>query len=225
MRPERWWERWGPLSGVVFVALMIISFAVAGDSPSNDDSDAKIAAFVGKHSEQVRNIVGFFIVLAAALFLLAFFAALRSRLVQEEAGSGRLGALAFGAGIASAVFLFAAISLFVSPLLLANDAEKFPPDPGIYRITQTVGYEFWIASTVFGAVVVWATSAVVLQTRFLPRWFAWFGIVAGVIGLFAVFFFPIFVFWLWIIVAAILFVVRPSTARTGGTEPGQPVVG
>ena len=221
MTQERWWERWGPLSGVAFVALMIIGFAISGDSPSNDDSDAKITAFVGKHSEQVQNIAGFFVALAAVLFLLVFFAALRSRLVHAEGGLGRLGTLAFGAGMASAVFLFSAISLFVSPLALANDAEKFPPDPGIYRITQTVGYELWIASTVCGALVVWATSAVVLQTGFLPRWFGWFGIVAGVISLFAVFFFPVFVFWLWILVAAILFVLRRSTAPTTRTEPLQ----
>lgn len=222
MTQERWWERWGPLSGVIFVVLMILAFVISGDSPSNDDSNAEITAFVGKHSEQIQNIVAFFFVLAAVLFLLVFFAALRSRLVHEEGGVGRLGTLAFGAGIACAVFLFSAISLFVSPLLLANDAEQFPPDPGIYRITQTVGYELWIASTVCGALAVWATSAVVLQTRFVPRWFGWFGIVVGVISLFAVFFFPIFVFWLWILVAAILFVVRHQTASTTRTGPEQP---
>ena len=222
MTRERWWERWGPLSGVIFVALMIIGFVISGDSPSSDDSNVKITEFVGKHSEQVQNIVWFFFALAAVLFLIMFVAALRSRLVHEEGGLGRLGTLAFGAGIASAVFLFSAISLFVSPLLLAIDAEKFPPDPGIYRITQTVGYELWIASTVCGALVVWATSAVVWQTRFLPRWFGWSGIVVGVISLFAFFFFPVFVFWLWIIVAAILLVVRRSTAPTTRTEPVQP---
>lgn len=212
---QRSWQRWSPLAGAVFVALMVIGFAIAGSSPDPDASNAKIASYLGDHSKLDKNTIAYFILLAASLFLIGFFATLRSRLVQAEGGIGRFGALAFGAGIASTVFLVTAISLFISPVFAADDAGKNLLDPGIYRITQEVGYEIWVASAVVGALAVWATSVVVLRTGILPRWFGWFGVVVGIISLFAVLFFPIFVYWLWIAVAAILLVLRPAPSAAG----------
>ena len=89
-----WLERWGTLSGVVFVVVMVAGFAVAGSSPDTDASNAKITSYLGTHSHQTANIVAFFMLLAASLFLLGFFAALRARLVEAEGGTGGLGAFA-----------------------------------------------------------------------------------------------------------------------------------
>src|SRR4051794_36395191 len=97
--------RWSPLAGPVFVVLMIAGFAIAGSSPDASDSNAKIAAYLGKNSNQTHNEIAWLILLVAMLFLVAFFAALRSRLVAAEGGIGRFGATAYGAGIASTVFL------------------------------------------------------------------------------------------------------------------------
>jgi hypothetical protein len=52
------WSRWVPLTGVLAVAVMIISFAIAGSSPSSDDSDAKILSYFASTSHQHRNIAG-----------------------------------------------------------------------------------------------------------------------------------------------------------------------
>jgi hypothetical protein len=197
------WERWAPLAGIVGVALLVIAFAVAGSTPDTDATDEKIAAYLGDHSNQVQNITGFFLFLAGILFVLAFFAALRSRLVDAESGGGRLGQFAFGAGIASSVLFVAAVSTFVSPLFAANDTSTFR-DADIFRITQTLGYELWIAAVVVGALAVWSTAAVALRTRVLPRWFAWLSILVGVLCLFALFFIPAFIFWGWIVLAAAL---------------------
>jgi hypothetical protein len=205
-------QRWGPMAGPTFVVLMIIGFAISGSSPDPDASNLKIASYLANDSNYNKNIVAFFMVLVASLFLLGFFAALRSRLVEAEGGVGRLGALAFGAGVASTVLLVIAILMFISPLFAAHDAGKNLLDPGIYRLTQELGYQIWVASVVVGALVVWATSAAALQTGVLPRWFAWFGVVVGVICLVAVFFIPIFVYWLWIIMAGILLMRRPAPA-------------
>jgi hypothetical protein len=215
-------HRWGPLAGPVFVVLMIAGFVIAGSSPDPDASNAKIAAYIGKDSNFTKNAVAFFVLLAALLFLVTFFAALRARLVEAEGGAGSHGALALGAGIASAVFLILAISIFVSPLFAAHDAKKNLIDPGIYRLTQDLGYMLWVASTVVGALVVWATSAVALRTGVLPRWFAWFGIVVGVLLLLALFFIPIFLYWLWILIAGILLAMRPAPVAGTGAVGAPP---
>jgi hypothetical protein len=100
--------------------------------------------------------------------------------------------------------------VFISPIFAANDAPRHVIDSGIYRLTQDLGYQIWVFSVVVGALSVWATSAVALRTGLLPRWFAWAGVVVGVICLFALFFIPILVYWLWILVAGILLATRPA---------------
>jgi hypothetical protein len=205
-------QRWAPLAGPIFLALMVIGFVISGDSPDPDASNAKIASFLGDDGNFGKNAVGFLVLLAALLVLVAFYAALRDRVVSAEGGNGRLGALAYGAGIANAVLLVLAIIVFISPILASHDNGNHPIDPGIYRVTQTLGYMTWVASSVVGALVVWAVSAVVLRTRMLPRWFGWFGVVVGVVALFSLFFFPIFLYWIWIAVAGILLARRPAAA-------------
>jgi hypothetical protein len=212
-------QRWAPLSGVAFVVLVVVGFIVAGNSPDTDASNAKIAAYLTKNSNQTRNIVSFFILMVAMLALLGFFASLRARLARAEGESGGAAALTLGAGVASTVFLIVAIGLFIAPVITADDASKFPVDPAIWRFSQDTGYLFWISSAVAGALAAWATAAVTLRTGALPRWFAWFSIVAGIISLAAFLFFPTFVYWLWILVTSIVLTVRPVVSERAVAVP------
>ena len=207
------WERWSPLAGVLAVAGIVIAFGINSNSPDTNDSDEKITAYVTNHSHQVRNLVGFFLFVAGILFLLVFFSVLRSRLAEAEGGNARLAALAFGSGVASAVLWVAAIVLFSGPSLTAHDTDKFQVDPNTFRLLNDAGYEFWVAAVIVGALVVWATSAVALRTGILPRWFAWLGILIGILQLFAIVFVPVFLYWGWIVVAAVLLWVGRAPAR------------
>ena len=218
----RWWDRWGPLAGILSVAFMLAAFLVASNTPSSDDSDAKIATYFDKHSHQVSQIVGVFLFLAGILLLLAFFSALRSRLVAAEGEPGRLAALALGAGVANAVFWMTAIALFVGPGLTANDSSKFRLDPNTYRLLNDTGYVFFVAAVAAGALVVWATSAVALRSGLLPRWFGWVGVAVGVLNLVGFFFIPTFIYWLWIIVTAALLVWRRREPTPTAGPAGPP---
>jgi Domain of unknown function (DUF4386) len=205
------WARWSPLAGVLAVAAMVIAFGISGDAPMSDDTDATITSYWASNSHQARNIATFFVFLAGILFLLLFLSALRTRLVHAEGQPGRASALAYGAGVASSALLFSGASFFVAPAFVAEDTDKFNLDANTFRILNDLGYELWVGGVVVAALVVWATSTVALRTKALPRWFGWLGILVGIILLFAVFFFPVFVYWAWILVAAILLAWRPTT--------------
>jgi len=220
--PQGRLQRWGPLAGPIFLLLMILGFAVSGSSPEPDDSNAKIASFLADDGNFDKNAIGFLVVLVATLALVTFYAALRDRVVQAEGGNGRLGAFAYGAGIANAVLLVLAIIVFISPIFASHDNGNHPIDPGIYRLTQVLGYMIWVTSSVLGALVAWAVSAVALGTGVLPRWFGWFGVVVGVVALFSLFFFPIFLFWIWIAVAGVLLARRPADAPTPAAGTAEP---
>jgi hypothetical protein len=192
---------------VLGVAGLLVGFGINSGSPDTNDSDAKIGEYLVSHSHQVRNLVGFFVFLAGILFLLVFFWVLRARLAAAEGGPGRLAALAYGCGVASAVLWLTAAIFFTGPSVAANDTNKFH-DPTLYRLTSDMGYEFWVAAVVVGALVVWTTSMAALRTGFLPRWFGWLGILVGVLLLLAVFFIPAFIYMGWIVVAAVLLTWR-----------------
>lgn len=206
------WERWAPLAGAAAVICWVIAFIIASDTPDTGDDDAKIVSFYAHGGHQNRDIVGYFVFFAGILLFVAFLAALRERLFVAEGSPGRLSALAFGAGIASAIFVVAAVAFFAAPGITAGDTDKFRLDPNTYRIAENVGYIFWISAVMIGALLLWATSAIALRTAILPRWFAWVGVVAGILQLFAVFFIPAFIYWGWILVASGLLTWRRAAA-------------
>ena len=206
------WERWNPLAGVLAVVGMVVAFALLSSAPSTNDSDAKIATYFTTQAHQTRGIIGFFVFVAGVLFLLVFFSVLRGRLADAEGGSGRLAALAFGSGVASSVLFLGSIALFQGPALTTDDTGQFVLDPNTFRLVNDTAYEFWVAAVIVGALVVWTTSAVGLRTGLLPRWFCWLGVLVGVIQLAAIVFVPVFVYWGWILVAALL-LLRTRASR------------
>src|SRR5439155_11417854 len=115
-RMKQLWDRWGPLTGLLSVACSFVGVMLVLNQPQDKDSDAKIAAYFARHSHQVQGVVGFFVFLVGILFLLAFLAALRERLIAAEGQPGRLCALVFGAGVAS-------LPLWGVSMLLADAAS------------------------------------------------------------------------------------------------------
>jgi uncharacterized protein DUF4386 len=211
------WERWGPLAGLLAIVCWIVTFIVGSSAPDTNDPDAKIAAFYTSHSHQVRDIAAFFVFLAGILLFLGFLAALRSRLFDAEGAPGRLTTLAFGSGVASAALFFLAIAVFTAPAFSANDTGKFQLDPNTYRLFNDLGYGLWVGGVVVAALLVWATSAIALRSAVLPKWFAWIGVLAGILQLFAIFFIPVFIFWGWILITSLFLFFRSAAVRTPAT--------
>jgi hypothetical protein len=212
-------DRWAPLTGLVSVACSLVGVMLALNQPQDKDSNAKIVAYFANHSHRVHGVIGFFVFLAGLLFLLAFLGALRERLLAAEGQPGRLSALAFGAGIASLPLWAVSMLLANAASFAANESSAFRLDPNTFRLLADTAYFAWVAAVVVSSVIVWATSAVALRTRVLPRWYARLGILAGVVQLFGFFFFPFFVWWLWIVATSILLIRRPSPAPARVAQP------
>jgi hypothetical protein len=213
------WDRWSPLAGVLSVVCSLVGVMLVLNQPQDKDSNAKIVAYFANHTHQVQGVVGFFVFLAGILFLLAFLGSLRERLLAAEGAPGRLSALAFGAGIASVPLWGASMLLANAASFASNESSTFHLDSNTFRLLADTAYFAWVAAVVVSSVVVWGTSAVALRTGILPRWYARLGILAGVVQLFGFFFFPFFVWWLWIIATSVLLVARRSPASVTVAQP------
>ena len=167
----------------------------------------------------MQGVVGFFVFLVGILFLLAFLAALRERLIAAEGQPGRLCALVFAAGVASLPLWGVSMLLADAASFASNETSSFRIDPNTFRLLADTGYFAWVAAVFVSSLVVWGTSAIALRTAVLPRWYARLGILAGVIQLFGFFFFPFLVWWLWILVTSALLVWRRSAATAAAAQP------
>ena len=211
------WDRWAPLTGALSVACSFVGVMFVLNQPQEKDSDAKIVSYFAQHSHRVDGIVGFFVFLAGAMLLVAFLASLRERL-----GSGAATSLAFGAGIASVPLWTASMLLADATGLSASESSRFRVDPNTFRLLGTASYAAWVAAVAVSALVVWGVSAAALRTGVLPRWHAVAGIPVGIVQLFGFFFFPFFVWWLWLIVTSVLLVLRPRTSAAVVAQPALP---
>ncbi len=199
-----------PLSGIVFVALFVLAFALTGDSPQASDSDAEYLAWYGDSGNRTQEIVVFFMIVVGALFFLWFLTSLRERLRAVESGSHGLSTLAFGSGLLSIALLLGAACIGIGPAAVADETDKFQLDPDLARLTSTTSYLLLVSSTMIAAGLVVATSVLAIRNGVLPAWLGWIGLVVAVLTLLAVAWFPILVYLAWILVVSIALVLRPN---------------
>lgn len=206
MRPDPW-QRWSPLSGVAFVVLFV---AALGASDGPGDTPREVTAYYAESGNRSREFLAFFLVVGAALAFLWFLGALRAVLVRAETEPSRWTALGFGAGVTSAALLLVAAAVAVAAAGAAGD-DRFRLDPDTWNVASNASYALLVCSVMTAGLLVLATSIVGLRTQVLPRWTALAGFLVAPVLLFAVFFFPLFVWLGWMLAVSVVLLLR--TAR------------
>ncbi len=190
---------------------VLAALGVSGSGPG--DTPEEVAEWYADEGNRGAAFFVFFLLVGAALAFLWFLGALRGVLVRAEGDPARWTALAFGAGVASATLLLVSASLYITPAATAGQ-DAFPFDPNTANAFTNAGFALLACSTMTGALVAMATSIVAYRTGLLPRWLALAGFLVAPFLLFAVFFFPLFVWLAWVLAVSLVLLVR--TARVTG---------
>ncbi len=166
---ETRWERWGAASG--YAALLAGAAAVVFERGpvSASDPTGEIAAYFADNRGALRA-QGLLFVIGAGFFLW-FLGSLRSFLVRAEGGTGRLSAVAFGAGIASIVITVVALAFQIG-LAMAPGGAVEP------ALVATMGAVFTVANLPL-AVMLIAVAVVSFRTRAFPAWLGWLSVAAA----------------------------------------------
>ena len=117
------WARYAPLSGLLFVALLVASMIVSGfDSVDSNDSVVKVVKFwTDNDTEQsAAALIG----AVATVPFLWFLGSLRSAFREAEGGTGRLSSIVFAGGIVLAGFALADGAL---QFAIAESVGDIPP--------------------------------------------------------------------------------------------------
>jgi len=166
-----------PLTGVVFLVVVIVGFTVSGEPPDpKDDSAQKIVDFYVDNKSSL--MAGTYLEGLAAALLVFFGAYLREALRVVAGGKDFLSTAAF-AGL-----LLIAVGFAVDGsinLTLAETADDIDP-AGVQALTALFHNDF-VPFAVGSVVFLVAMGISVLQHGALPKWIGWIAILLAVIGL------------------------------------------
>ena len=206
--------RWLSISGILFVVLFIVGFALLGEV---GDTPEEVLQFY--QDNRALSFVAFFCFAAAALAYVGFVAAVRSALATAEPEPRALAPLGFGGGLVTA----ALIVVSVAPVAALSDAAEESGGAAsaeTFYALNTLGYPLITVGIGFSSLLALAVGLVALKTAVLPRWVGWVSVVAAPLILIAVLFLPIFVFLGWVALVSVVLVARgpASSTRRRGPE-------
>lgn len=209
--PHRW-ERSASVSGLVFVVsflALFFLFFVPGELPP--DADAAQITDYYRGRGQAGFLLMYSLVGLAGVALLWFSGSLGASLRRAEPAPGRLSSAAVGGGVVSAALFLAGGATLLAPftVVLFNSGEAL--DPALYNVVSAMGFIAMNFGLLGAAMMIVATSLVVLRWGGFPAWFGWVGFfVALALVLNILYFFGLFVWVGWVLLATSLLLRRPA---------------
>ncbi|HET6850466.1 MAG TPA: hypothetical protein VFH74_16530 [Gaiellales bacterium] len=203
-------SRWPGVGALGFAVLWIAGVILA--SPPGGNYSAKDLQDFTASGHRTAVVIGMALSLIGVVGLLMLVTELR----RMAAGGGNDAGFAWAAGLVSAAgFAIGTVLIDTVPMGLANGGRPIPASV-TYMFTQTGFAAAWGIGGTFLAVTLLALS--VRGSAALPTWLRWFTVVAGVIGLFSLAFFPFFILVLWALVAGIWLLVSARSTVERGTR-------
>jgi hypothetical protein len=192
------------LAGAIFIPAFLLGLFLANE-PDPSNSGASLAAWYGVHAHRVHLLLGAGMLCLAALAWIVFVNGLRDRVAGGTAGRIATTASAMTASLLAVTgALYAAV-----PAGMAFGGAP-APGPDAARFLSEGSY---IALGLFAMPAASLTIAVVAlaarRSGALPAGLAWSGIVAAVLLLGSVEFFPMLALVLWVAAACVVLARRP----------------
>ena len=211
--------RAGGIAAILFAVLFVVGFLMVSDTPDGDESNLKWFRYYADSDNRRMIVIGAIVLALAALAFLVFLGVLRERLRSAAPGAEWVGTTAFASGL-----LFVAM-LAVATLGTGSVAagvefgdNPVPRDTNIMRTFESLGTG---ALVLFGAaaagLLIVTASVAAGRSALFPRWLVVTGYVAGVIVILGgLFFIPLVLFVLWMLVVGIVMLRGSGTAAAAG---------
>jgi MFS family permease len=189
--------RWGPICGVVFVVLLVVSSFIYS-APSTGKSPQYLLNWYSQSSHKRDVSLSTVIADVGVVFGLFWFGYLRDRFSRSDSGA-RLAPI-FLAG----VVLFAGGGLVFSGAQFALGDNPKKMDPATAQTLNFLATDIGAAGILVGlSVLLSAAGFIIFQSRVLPRWLAWVSFVLAVVALAGpIGFFAFLATGIWILIVA-----------------------
>ena len=198
------WRRWAPLTGVVFVVLLVASFVVGDATPGVDDSANEVVSFYTDNESQM--FISSICSGLAAVFFLFFVGSLTSVLERGDTTRTGLSAVARAGGIVAAVgmLIFAGLTF-----TLGDAADSLEPEAT--QALNALNSDFFFPLAAGIATLLIASGLVVVRSGVLPQALGWAALVIGVVSFTPLGFFAFLASIAWVLVTSVI-LARAATA-------------
>ena len=167
------WQRYGLLSGVVFVVLNVVGVIAGGVPPSRDASAEKISKyFVDKAGGIKLGAIVFAIGLIFGLWWIGSLWRVIGRLEPDGPRLALIVVLGFAVSAAVAA---------VGQALFAGPALRLDTLGGTTELMWSVGFVAYSMVMAVTAAQMLALAALVMRTKFLPVWMGWLALASAVV--------------------------------------------
>jgi hypothetical protein len=211
--------RWAGLSGLAFAVLFVAGMLLLGDQlGSVGDSDRQFISYFEDAANRTRDIVGGYVLAAAALSLLIFAGGLHSLVAREAPVISLVGMLAATASAVLMLVAAASLSSVSTSILVSDMFDEEPHEfgPAASRLATQIGFMALVFSMLAASLFIAMTSLASRATRLLPSWLVWLGFVASAALLLSFFFMPAAALPLWALATGLALV---RTRRRGEQAP------
>jgi hypothetical protein len=200
-------DLWAPLTGVLFIVVLIISFLVSGgDPPDADEGAGKVIKHYVDHKDAIE--IGAAISAVAAALLVFFGSFMHSTLDAPAPGRSIAPRVAFAGTVMIAIG--AMIDGTISFALAEAVDNKVPPQSLLGL--QALWDNDFLPLLLGGALFLLASGIAIVQHGALPVWLGWVAIVLGVVAFTPVGFVALLAGAVWIVVASVMLTLRASRA-------------
>jgi hypothetical protein len=226
------YARYGAATGVAFVILVILGFAITPTPPNADASAAEVLEYVVDHANALHAMQ--LIYAAAGFMFIWFIGTLRDGLSRVEVGEGRpaLANIAWGGGLIGIATLMVAFGVQAAATL-----HPVTSDPDLTRALVDASLLIPAVAAPAAAVFFVGNSLSILRSGYLPAWLGWLGLVTALFnilgvgsvytdhGVFATdgvlgFFVGFLLFMVWILLASILLYRKFGEGASAGAPAG-----
>jgi hypothetical protein len=204
-------ERFAPLAGIAFLAILVVAIILGGgDTPNADDSIRTIKAYYADNDDKV--MLGDGLGSIAVLFLVWFAASLRRTVYRVEGGDGRLATLILVGGAAAATGAWVVFGIDFAVADVSDDVGGVA-----LQSLNALNNSFFLPLAGGWALFMLASGFAIVKTGALPRAFGWIALVLGVTGVTPIGFFSLLIGLLWVGVVSVLLYMREG--RPAAAEP------
>jgi len=191
--------RWASLGGILYVVLFVIgTILLFSGSPNGDASPAKVIAYYSDSGHRDRIDIGWLVSGLGVFFFLWFLSSLRRMVRRHEGEDGFLTALTTIGGVVYGSLALVALGLNAGVRTMSDDTYHHQVFPGLIHATGGAG----------ASAMIIAASLAAMRAGVVRSWVGWLGVVAGILALVSIFFFPQAAIGLWILVVSGLMFFR-----------------
>jgi hypothetical protein len=201
--------RWASLGGIVYVVLFVIGVIVMFDGePDSDASPARVIAYYSKASHRDRISIGWIIAGLGIFAFLWFLSSLRRAVRRWEGDDGFLTALTTIGGAVYATLAFAAIAINMGIRTMSDDTYHHTVYPGLIHAADDASYILHATGGAGASAMIIAATLAAMRAAVIPKWAGWLGIIAGILAIGSIIFFPQAAIGLWILIVSGLLFAR-----------------